>query len=308
MTHSNYYADVPLARDDLLRRDDSELARLRLDPLSRVLVLWHDKHQVVGDDQPTPIWHSGKAAQELLSDSDKWILLGTHDGLAHFAIDMSYLTNPSEHSLLAEHANFMDLRSIGPLLARADSSVMAYARGMVFWNRRNMFCGACGGETKHMSAGHVRKCTNINCGLDHFPRTDPAVIVLAVHDDECLLGRQKIWPKGMRSTLAGFLEPGESLEETVVRELREEAGVKLATAPIYQHSQPWPFPCSLMVGFYARAATKTLFVNTDELETADWFSREELLNSPENESFRLPRRDSIARRLIEDWLSGSVSL
>ena len=93
--------------------------------------------------------------------------------------------------------------------------------------------------------------------MDHFPRTDPAVIVLVVHDNDCLLGRQKVWPKGMRSTLAGFLEPGESLEETVIRELQEEAGVKLSATPIYQHSQPWPFPSSLMVGFYARAANKT---------------------------------------------------
>lgn len=306
MIRPNYYANVPLTRDDSLRRDKDKLARLRADPSSRVLALWRDKHQVVGDDHPAPVWHSGNAAQELLSEFASWILLGVRDGNAHFAVDVSHLTTPSDHTLLAKHDRFVDLRTVGPLLNRDDGSMMAFARAVAFWNRRNLFCGTCGHPTEHAEAGHVRKCTYSECGMDHFPRTDPAVIVLVVHDNDCLLGRQKVWPKGMRSTLAGFLEPGESLEETVIRELQEEAGVELAGTPIYQHSQPWPFPSSLMVGFYARAANKTLTVNTDELETADWFSREQLRNSPEDETFRLPRRDSIARRLIDDWLYNSA--
>jgi NAD+ diphosphatase len=138
----------------------------------------------------------------------------------------------------------------------------------------------------------------------HFPRTDPAVIML-VHDGagRCLLGRQPFWPPGMHSTLAGFVEPGESLEEAVAREIWEEVGLKLPVEEVtYHSSQPWPFPSSIMLGFHARAEHGPLDLGADELESAQWYTREELRNSPEDETFKLPRRDSIARRLIEDWL------
>ena len=308
MTSANFYADVPLNRDDRLRGDELGLSRLRQDPSCKVLILWRDKHQVLGHDHPIPVWHSGRVAQDLLADNTNWILLGVRNRIAHFAVDISHFEDPSDYSLATHKGQFMDLRTLGPLLSRGDSATMAYARSMTYWNRRNLFCGKCGHSTKHAEGGHVRKCTNPDCGIDHFPRTDPAIIVLVVHENDCLLGRQKVWRKGMRSTLAGFLEPGESLEETVIRELHEEAGVKLAEPPVYQHSQPWPFPSSLMVGFYARAENKALNVNTDELESVDWFSRDLLLNSPENDVLRLPRQDSIARRLIDDWLSDKTTL
>ncbi len=308
MTQLNYYADVPLDRVDSLRHDADGLMRLRTDLSSRVLVLWQDKHQIVGDERLSPIWHTGNTAQNLLSENQNWVFLGRENNIAHFAVDISHIEDLKKHFHGAHEGQFMDLRSIGPLLDRRQSATMAYARGLLFWNRQSRFCGKCGHPTKHSSGGHIRKCTNDKCKTDHFPRTDPAIIVLVVHDNDCLLGRQKIWPKGMRSTLAGFLEPGETLEQTVARELEEEAGVKLDGSPIYQHSQPWPFPSSLMIGFYARAIDKTLNVNTEEIESADWFSREQLIHSPENEILRLPRQDSIARRLIDDWLSNRTSL
>ncbi|MDH3792070.1 MAG: NAD(+) diphosphatase, partial [Rhodospirillales bacterium] len=147
-------------------------------------------------------------------------------------------------------------------------------------------------------------CSAPDCGSQHFPRTDPAVIML-VHDGaRCVLGRQEIWPPGMHSTLAGFVEPGETLEEAVAREVAEEVGLRFDPGQVfYQSSQPWPFPSSLMLGFHARIEPAELRVNRAEIESAAWFSREDLLNSPEDESFRLPRADSIARRLIEDWLA-----
>jgi NAD+ diphosphatase len=147
----------------------------------------------------------------------------------------------------------------------------------------------------------VRRCTDAACNAEHFPRTDPAVIMLVTHEDHALLGRQRVWPAGMHSTLAGFVEPGESLEEAVAREVMEEAGVAVADIR-YHSSQPWPFPASIMLGFHARAHDRRLAVDAEELETAGWFSRDFLLRDHDPDRFRLPRPDSIARRLIEDWL------
>jgi len=159
----------------------------------------------------------------------------------------------------------------------------------------------CGNPTRAEEAGHVRRCTNADCDATHFPRTDPAVIML-VHDGErCLLGRQKAWPQGMHSTLAGFVEPGESLEEAVAREVYEETKVTLDEIT-YHSSQPWPFPASLMLGFHARARTTAIEVDHSELEDARWYEKSWLLGHKDNDDFRLPRRDSIARRLLEDWL------
>ena len=293
---------MPLLRDDALRRDDAAVARLRADPRSRVLALWRDRHQVEGDDAPAPVWHCGAAGRSLLEGAECWALLGTaRDGAASFAVDLSHLDSPAEAAPL-HAAGFVDLRAVGPLVGRADGAVMAYARGLMYWQRRHRFCGVCGSACIAAQAGHVRRCANPECAADHFPRTDPAVIVLVTRDDRCLLGRQRHWRPGMRSTLAGFVEPGESLEEAVVREVREESGAVLRD-PIYQSSQPWPFPASLMLGFRAEAESLALDVNRRELDDAGWYARDRLRASPEDDGFRLPRRDSIARRLIDDWLA-----
>jgi NAD+ diphosphatase len=151
----------------------------------------------------------------------------------------------------------------------------------------------------------VRRCADAACNAEHFPRTDPAVIMLVTHEDHALLGRQRVWPAGMHSTLAGFVEPGESLEEAVAREVMEEAGVRVVDVR-YHSSQPWPFPASIMLGFHARALRRDLAVDAEELETAGWFSRDFLSRAHDPEVFRLPRPDSIARRLIEDWLRGEA--
>jgi NAD+ diphosphatase len=146
-------------------------------------------------------------------------------------------------------------------------------------------------------------CTNETCKTEHFPRTDPAVIMLVHHGDKCLLGRGNHFPKGMHSTLAGFVEPGESFEDAVAREVYEEVRIRVKNV-IYRSSQPWPFPASVMIGFHAEAESLDFEVNPDELASACWKSREELRpeNMPKDGSFFMPRRDSIARRLIEEWL------
>ena len=182
--------------------------------------------------------------------------------------------------------------------------MLAYARAMTTWQARHQYCGRCGSPAESREAGHVMACSNASCGFLSFPRTDPAVIML-IHDggNNCILGRQSVWRTGQHSVLAGFVEPGESLEDAVIREVHEEVGIDIADVH-YHSSQPWPFPSSIMLGFYGRAKETTLQVDTFELETARWFSRDEIKNCPDDDTFRLPRTDSISRRLIEDWISG----
>jgi NAD+ diphosphatase len=223
---------------------------------------------------------------------------------AYVALDFSDHETPQDELALDGQGEFRDLREVGALLPQRDGSILAYARGLMHWHRHHRFCGRCGAPTESRKGGHLRVCTRPACGHEHFPRTDPAVIML-VHDGEsCVLGRRPGWPPGLHSTLAGFVEPGESLEEAVAREVLEEAGLEVPLAGIrYNSSQPWPFPASLMLGFHARADRAPLTVYDEELESADWYSRETILNLGEEDDLRLPRGDSIARRLIEDWLA-----
>lgn len=153
----------------------------------------------------------------------------------------------------------------------------------------------------------MRRCTEPGCATMHFPRTDPAVIMLVTDGERALLGRNRNFPlPGMYSTLAGFVEPGESLEDAVAREVREETGIVVGPV-VYHSSQPWPFPANIMLGFHARALSREITVDPGELEDARWFSRDFLRSHRDDDTFRMPRRDSIARRLIEDWLAGAIA-
>lgn len=304
---SNFYCGVALERVDHLRGDAAWIAAQLRDPRSRFLPLWRSKHlfsaAVERTETAASVWLDAGSAAPLLDQAGAWVFLGLREEVAHIALDLSHLEDPVHEPTLAARGRFRDLREVGPLLERSEGATLAYARGLLHWHRRHRFCGVCGHATLSDNGGHLRRCSNPDCQTTHFPRVDPAVIML-VHDggDRCLLGRQANWPSGMHSTLAGFVEPGESLEEAVAREVMEEVGLELREVT-YQSSQPWPFPSSLMLGFTARAEPGDPKVNLDELEAAAWYSRDELHNSPEDERFRLPRRDSIARKLVEDWLS-----
>lgn len=305
----NFYASGGLDRLDGRRRDSAWISQRLVDPQTRFVAVWRARNLIVAEPsasgEPRPVWLGAEQVAALLPRAGELAFLGMRDTASFVAIDLSTLEE-GELAPLEEGATaFRDLREVGPLLTQADGSVLAYARGLMHWHYNHRFCGQCGSPTESTNGGHLRVCQKRDCGRSHFPRTDPAVIML-IHDggDRCVLGRQKNWPPGMHSTLAGFVEPGESLEEAVARETKEEVGLPL-TEVVYHSSQPWPFPASLMVGFHGEATATAMAVNTDELESAAWFSRAELADSPEDERFRLPRRDSIARRLIEDWLSMS---
>jgi NAD+ diphosphatase len=300
----NFYAGAALERLAFYRRDAAWIAARLQEPATRLVPVWRAQNLVAATGTaPSAAWVTIERGRHLLVEVREVAFLGLYDSVPHFAIEVSHLDDPTPVASLAEAATFTDLRAVGPLLERNEGALLAYARGLMHWHARHRFCGACGHATESMEAGHVRRCTNPACGAQHFPRTDPAVIML-VHDggDRVVLGRQRQWPPGMHSVLAGFVEPGESLEDAVRREVAEEVAIAVADVR-YHSSQPWPFPSSIMLGFTARALSADLRPALDELESARWFTRAELLASPEDERFRMPRRDSIARRLLEDWLT-----
>jgi NAD+ diphosphatase len=226
------------------------------------------------------------------ADPEQLIQLGWYQGARCVLVNV--LPEPADWP---EGTQLEELRPLLTELPAAEAAVLACARALLVWRSRHRHCGVCGTPTAPRLAGHCLRCTSSECGAEFFPRLDPAVIVLVTDGDQALLGRQASWPPGRYSALAGFVEAGESLEDAVVREVREEAGVR-ATAVSYFASQPWPFPSSLMLGFHATASRTTPLQLDGELEDARWFSAAELGATPAR---LLPPPYSIARRLIGAW-------
>lgn len=302
MPRANYYATINLDRTAQQRTDEAWLAERLQAPSSRILPVWRNRNLIVTGDSVTLVEVDIAHMDALSNGQNEPILLGLIGETAYFSIDVSHIEDPAEHAVLGQHGEFADLRQVGPAMARDQGNLLAYARGINYWHQRHLFCGVCGAPTRSEAAGHQRRCTNEACGAAHFPRTDTACIMLVYHGDNIILGRAERFPPRMQSVLAGFLEPGESLEDCVAREIYEEVGVRVADVT-YQSSQPWPFPASLMVGFRARALDTDLTPDPEELVTAGWHSRAELKAITPQSDLQLPRGDSIARRLIEDWLA-----
>jgi NAD+ diphosphatase len=275
------------------RLDADWLGARRADPQSRVLLMAGLEILVTATDQPrTEITSVERLGVPLPEDA---LFLGEENGAALFAADLGRAA--------ALSGRFAEVRAVGAWLPAKEAGWCAYARGLAFWHSRHRYCGVCGGPTVSAQGGHIRRCQI--CDAQHFPRSDPAVIVLVTHrhpehGERCLLGRSTRFPAGLYSTLAGFVEPGESLEETVCREVYEEAGVEVVDMQ-YRSSQPWPFPASLMLGFRAMAQSDELRIDPEELVDAGWYTRGQLID-PDRRPIQLPNRDSIARHLIEDWL------
>ena len=277
--------------------------RLRDGP-SRVIPVSRDRNLVTRGDPVGAALIAGPAARTMIDSASEVVFLGTAGEEAFFALEVP---DPEPRTLAPFDggAEFMDLREVGPLIDARDGALLALARGIMYWHRNTRFCGVCGNPTESREAGFIRACTGAECGHEHYPRTDPAVIMLVTRlgpaGGYCLLGRQSKWPEKRYSTLAGFVEPGETLEAAVAREVHEETGVTVADVR-YQASQPWPFPASLMLGFQARATTDVIRVNDSELEDARWFSRAEVARF-DPPGFALPRSGSISRWLIANWLA-----
>ena len=301
MTHNNVFAGAGFDRAAALRRDAAWIAERLEDPATRFAPVWQLKNLFVADGSPRVRWLNAEAVRPMLNAGTA-VFLGMHHGAAHFALEVGH-EDPTDAARLAGEGEFEELRRHGVLLEPAEAGMLALARGMMSWHARHRFCGVCGEPTEPGDAGHVRACTSPACGALHFPRTDPAVIMLVTHGQRALLGRQPSWDPGRYSSLAGFVEPGESLEDAVAREVLEETGVRVREVR-YHSSQPWPFPSSLMVGFTAQAEDTRITVDPHELEDARWFTREEMRAGVADGSLSLPSSLSISYRLVSEWLNG----
>jgi NAD+ diphosphatase len=275
----NTFAGESLDRAGTRRRDERWLAARIAEPATRVIVA--DEEGIIVDGDGPRL-----ATVDELPSGIELVLLGVDgDGRAVFAAD------PGD-ALAGERRGLRDLAAI---LSQAQGGMFAHAVALLNWHRRHRFCSNCGAPSEFREAGHIRHCPV--CSTEHHPRTDPVVIMLVCDGDRAILGRQARWPKGRYSALAGFVEPGESLEEAVAREVREESGV-LVEDVRYHSSQPWPFPTSLMLGFHASWKGGEPAVGDGELEDVRWFTRADV----ESGAMQLPPPEAIARRLVEDWL------
>ena len=300
MRDPNVFAGPYLDRVAHLRKDAEFLASALRDPAALLVPVWQSRSLLRRD---VNAWSAGlievtHGLRMSLPDSEL-VMLGVFRGKVCFAAELPDENPPETPAGTA----FEDLRLTAGQLPQDEAGLLAYARAMVLWRRRHRYCGSCSSAMQSASAGHVMKCVNAACGAEHFPRLDPAIIVLVTDGERALLGRQASWPEGRYSTIAGFVEPGESLEDAVAREVLEETGVTVTEAS-YHSSQPWPFPASLMVGFTALAAPGAAAKADEELEDVRWFTREDIASGRAG----LPPPQSVSFRLIEDWYDSGSSV
>jgi NAD+ diphosphatase len=314
-TASMPLGDLPLSRGSLdraaHRRAEPDLvATLLADPATRVAVIVAESMEVLPDGglalrAPAPddrhrlAFFLGEEVEEVedVEEAEEAAPDARTRRVAYLAI----VGDPTE----AGHGDWETLRNAGEKLSDRDSGIFTTTQALANWHATHQFCPRCGAPTTPEQAGWIRRCSRD--GTEHYPRTDPAVIMAVVDDDDrLLLGRNAQWPQGRFSVLAGFVEPGESFEAAVAREVEEEVGVAV-TDVTYLGNQPWPFPSSDMIGYRARATTTSLHPDTVEMAEARWFSRDEYREALINKEIRTPSGISIAQRLIEHWLGQRIA-
>jgi NAD+ diphosphatase len=306
-TNLNTFAGLSLILDRVSeQRDASEWVAAKAgSPDARYLLLDHAGEAYLHRQHEALRWLNAGERGRLLPDAS-WSLLGIVEGQPHF---MLALDERHDHSTLesALNARRMGLREAGLRLAADEAGLFAYAKGLAHWQRETRFCTRCGSPLQLVSSGHRSQCTNPACGHLHFPRTDTAIIVIVEYEGACLLGRQAGWPAGRYSTLAGFIEPGEALEDAVRREVAEESGVIVGDVH-YHSSQPWPLPASLMVGFTATAISPAIRLRDGELEDARWFTPQQIVDGIADGSLGTPTKLSVSYQLISHWLRERAGL
>jgi len=294
----NQFTAVRLNREVEFRDDAQWVAKTLTDPNTRLVPLWRSRSLLERKTGGTIAVYLSPAE---LTEPDRIqppTLLGNDGKHQYFAASV---TDMQKDAILAKlpDARFADLRRASIDMAAKHAGILAYAKALHYWQYRHAFCGICGSPNLLRSAGHRMVCSNEECARESFPRIDPAIIVLVTHGDSCLLGRNAKWRPKHFSTLAGFVEPGESLEDAVVREVYEEVQVNLKDIR-YVSSQPWPFPASAMCGFYAEAVDRNSG-NSEEVDEARWFTVKSLTEAVIADEIRLSPPVSIAFRLLADW-------
>jgi len=294
----------PLDRASERREDREWIAGLLDAKETRILALRDLKPFTRGKAAPALDWQPVAQWRDQI-DAGAWLIfLGLGDGRAHFAIDAAGANVAPDID-----TELIDVRALAPAIATGEAAILAEARSLLDWHARHRFCAQCGSPTRVASAGWKRQCPE--CRASHFPRTDPVVIMLAIRGERALLGRNRRRPGARFSCLAGFVEPGETPEEAVRREVREEAGVRCGRVR-YLDAQPWPFPSSLMMGFLAEALTEEITIDAEELAEARWFSRDEIREmvaraaaGPDDPTkVSLPSPIAIAHHICRRWSSG----
>jgi NAD+ diphosphatase len=295
------YSGLTLDRASESRPSVEKIRTLEVQRKKKILPVWNGE-QLFDSDSDNML---ALSSEDWGFADEDLVFLGSSDSNIWFA---AIVRSKSLAEKIQEFGDFGSLNSKVNNLTPDEAALLAYARGMVIWHLNHLYCGCCGSATNMNESGHVRECGDLECNHRIFPRIDPAIICLVEHPDgdHCLLGRQSHWPDGMYSVVAGFVEHGETLEECVIREVKEETGIIVAEVD-YKASQPWPFPSSIMLGFFAKAQTEIFAPDDNELEDIRWVSRAELSTFGEmadlGNSFKLPNTWSISRRLIDSWRS-----
>ncbi len=290
----NVFAGAFVDRSGERRKDPDWLAGALSNDETRFVPVWGDRC-LVGGEPPGAILLTHAAIAEFVRE-DNIIFLGLFRNHPAFAVSIGR----AGEAPFADRGEFKDLRFLGTVLPADEANLVAHARALAIWHDTTLYCPRCGSTSQPEAGGNTRRCSNAECARELFPRTDPAIIVLVANGDRCILGRQASWPEGRYSTIAGFVEPGESLEDAVRREVYEETNIRVGGMR-YHSSQPWPFPSSLMLGFVAEATSDEISLNDGELEDARWFTRDELKSG----EVGLPFRISIARRLVDHFINGN---
>jgi len=304
------FAGNPLDRVSERRRDAGWIASLLEEPTTRVIPLTDLKPPIRNGGEMALDWQPVSQWRDVIATGATLVLLGIAEGRAHFAVDATdadLAPDPATENI--------DVRTLAPLIAGAEAAILAEARSVVDWHARHRFCAQCGTPSAVAAGGWTRHCPR--CKAHHFPRVDPVVIMLAVRGERALLGRGRRRPGARFSCLAGFMEPGETLEDAVRREVREESGIRCGRVR-YLASQPWPFPSTLMMGFLAEALTEEITVDPEELVEARWFARDEIRDmvaraaagdpDPATTVQSLPGPVAIAHQICRRWATGVDSV